>query len=264
MRDRLRHGARFVCALVALAVLGGCATTGRSTPADPHDPFERANRAIYGFNDVVDRATLKPLAKGYKKITPEWLRRGVGNFFANLRYPITIVNQLLQGKPGTAARDTGRLLTNTVLGVGGLFDVATRFGLEKHDEDFGQTLGVWGLGSGPFLVLPFLGPSSVRDAPSAGVDYYLDPLTYADVAWEVEWGLRAVDIVDSRARLLTLEPTLARAFDKYAFVRNAWWQRREYQVRDGDVPEEEFEEELENESLEDEAASEAVTDDPKS
>lgn len=244
MLNRLRHTARFLCALVALAALVGCATTGAATAKDPQDPFESTNRAIYKFNDVVDRATLKPIARGYKKITPEWFRRGVGNFFSNLHYPVTVVNQLLQGKPGTAARDTGRLLTNTVLGLGGLFDVGTRWGLEKNEEDFGQTLGVWGIRSGPFLVLPFLGPSSVRDAPSAGADYFLDPLTYADVKWEVEWGLRAVNIVDSRAQLLTLEPVLERAFDRYAFIRNAWVQRREYQVRDGDVPEVDLEEEM--------------------
>lgn len=250
MPYRLRHGARFLCALVALAALGGCATTGTSTPRDPRDPFERTNRTLYRFNDVVDRATLKPLAKGYRKVTPQWFRRGVGNFFSNLQYPMTIVNQLLQGKPATAARDTGRLLANTVLGVGGLFDVGTRMGLEKNDEDFGQTLGVWGVPSGPFLVLPFLGPSSVRDAPATIAEPFVDPLTYADVKWEVVWGLRALNAIDGRAQLLTLEPTLERAFDRYAFIRNAWVQRREYQVRDGDVPEEDIEEDLLEEDVE--------------
>lgn len=234
-------GAQLSYALIALALLAGCATTtGSAAPDGPRDPFERANRAIYKFNDVVDRVALKPIAKGYKKITPEPVRRGIGNFFSNLQYPATIVNQLLQGKPIAAARDTGRLLTNTVLGLGGMFDVATRLGLEKNDEDFGQTLGVWGVPSGPFLVLPLLGPSSVRDAPATPAEYFVDPLTYADVQWEVVWGLRAVDIVDRRAQLLSLEPTLERSFDQYAFVRDAWAQRREYQVRDGDVPEEDL------------------------
>lgn len=244
MLNRMRHGALLCCALIALVVLSGCATTGSARPKDSKDPFENTNRAIHKFNDVVDRATLKPIAKGYKRITPEWFRRGVGNFFSNLQYPATIVNQLLQGKAAAAARDTGRLLTNTLLGFGGVLDPATRVGLEKNDEDLGQTLGVWGVPSGPFLVLPFLGPSSVRDVPSTVADTFIDPLTYADVKWEVLWGLRAVDILDSRAQLLALDPVLERSFDKYAFVRNAWMQRREYQVRDGDVPEEDLEEEL--------------------
>lgn len=247
MLHRLRHGAHLCCALISLAALSGCATTGSATPQnpqDPQDPFEKANRAIYKFNDVVDRSTLKPLAKGYKKITPDWFRTGVGNFFSNLRYPVTIVNELLQGKAAAAARDTGRLLTNTVLGLGGVLDVGTRIGLEKNDEDFGQTLGAWGVPSGPFLMLPFFGPSTLRDAPSTAAEIFVDATNYLDLPWEAVWGLRAVNVVDRRAQLLTLDPTLERAFDPYAFIRNAWLQRREYQVRDGDVPEENLEEEL--------------------
>ena len=251
MRNRPRQAVLGCCAFVACAALSGCATTGAERPKDPKDPFENANRAIHKFNDAVDRATLKPIAKGYKRITPEWFRRGVGNFFSNLQYPATIVNQLLQGKPGAAARDTGRLLMNTVLGLGGVLDPATSVGLDKNDEDLGQTLGVWGVPSGPYVVMPFLGPTTVRDAPSTVAETFLDPLTYADVQWEVMWGLRAVDIVDSRAQLLTLEPLLERTFDPYAFVRNAFLQRREYHVRDGDVPEEELEDESIEEPQED-------------
>jgi len=250
MRDRLRNAALACCAFVACAALSGCATAGAERPKDPKDRFENANRAIYKFNDIVDRATLKPIAKGYKRITPEWFRRGVGNFFSNLQYPATIVNQLLQGKPGAAARDTGRLLMNTVLGLGGVLDPATSVGLDKNDEDLGQTLGVWGVPSGPYVVMPFLGPTTVRDAPSTVAETFLDPLSYADVRWEVVWGLRGVDIVDSRAQLLSLEPLLERTFDPYAFLRNAFLQRREYQVRDGDVPEEALEEDFEDESIE--------------
>jgi len=251
MRNRPRQAVLGCCAFVACAALSGCATTGAERPKDPKDPFENANRAIYKFNDAVDRATLKPIAKGYKRITPEWFRRGVGNFFSNLQYPATIVNQLLQGKPGAAARDTGRLLMNTVLGLGGVLDPATSVGLDKNDEDLGQTLGVWGVPSGPYVVMPFLGPTTVRDTPSTVAETFLDPLTYADVQWEVMWGLRAVDIVDSRAQLLTLEPLLERTFDPYAFVRNAFLQRREYHVRDGDVPEEVLEDESIEEPQED-------------
>jgi phospholipid-binding lipoprotein MlaA len=260
MRDRLRDAVLACCACLACAALSGCATTGAERPGDAKDPFESANRAIYKFNDVVDRATLKPIAKGYKWITPEWFRHGVGNFFSNLQYPATVLNQLLQGKPGAAARDTGRLLMNTVLGLGGVLDPATRAGLDKNDEDLGQTLGVWGVPTGPYIVLPFLGPTTVRDAPSTVAETFLDPLSYADVEWEVLWGLRAVDIVDSRAQLLSLEPVLERTFDPYAFVRNAFLQRREFQVRDGDVPEEDLEEELlEDESMDEEPEQEPET-----
>jgi phospholipid-binding lipoprotein MlaA len=247
MPNRARLAAPSACTLIALVLLGGCASTGATQPSHAKDPIEGINRGIYKFNDVVDRATLKPVAKGYKKITPEWLRRGVGNFFSNLQYPATIINQLLQGKPKLAARDTGRLLTNTLLGFGGILDPASRVGLDKNDEDLGQTLGVWGVPSGPFIMLPFLGPSTIRDAPSSFAEFFIDPLTYADVKWEVLWGARALDIVDTRAQYLSLDPVIERSYDPYAFVRNSWLQRREYQVRDGDVPEENLEEGLDPE-----------------
>lgn len=247
MPNRARLLALSACTLLALALLGGCASTGASQAKDPRDPWEGMNRGIYKFNDVVDRTTLKPVAKGYKKITPEWFRRGVGNFFSNLQYPATIINQLLQGKPKLAARDTGRLLTNTLLGFGGILDPASRVGLDKNDEDLGQTLGVWGVPSGPFITLPFLGPTTVRDAPSSFAEFFIDPLTYADVQWEVLWGMRALDIVDVRAQYLALDPVIQRSYDPYSFVRNSWLQRREYQVRDGDVPEDNLEEGLDPE-----------------
>ena len=244
MPNRARRLALSACTLLALALLGGCATTGTSQAKNPRDPWEGMNRGIYKFNDVVDRATLKPVAKGYKKVMPEWFRHGVGNFFSNLQYPATIINQLLQGKAKLAARDTGRLLTNTLLGFGGILDPASRVGLDKNDEDLGQTLGMWGVPSGPFIMLPFLGPTTIRDAPSSFAEFFLDPLTYSDVQWEVLWGMRALDIVDVRAQYLALDPVIQRSYDPYAFVRNSWLQRREYQVRDGDVPEENLEEGL--------------------
>ena len=244
MPNRARRLALSACTLLALTLLGGCATTGASQAKNPRDPWEGMNRGIYKFNDVVDRATLKPVAKGYKKVMPEWFRHGVGNFFSNLQYPATIINQLLQGKPKLAARDTGRLLTNTLLGFGGILDPASRVGLDKNDEDLGQTLGMWGVPSGPFIMLPFLGPTTIRDAPSSFAEFFLDPLTYSDVQWEVLWGMRALDIVDVRAQYLALDPVIQRSYDPYAFVRNSWLQRREYQVRDGDVPEENLEEGL--------------------
>jgi len=226
--------------LLGVVLLGsGCASApGRTTNDDRWEDF---NRGVYKFNDTVDRAALKPVAKGYKKITPKWVRSSVGNFFSNLTYPATIVNQFLQGKGGTGVKDTGRFLLNTTLGLGGLVDIATRVGLPANDEDFGQTLAVWGVGSGPYLTLPFFGPSSLRDAPSRIADYFLGVLTYAEIPWEAEWGLRGLDIVHSRAELLPLDSTLQRTFDPYAFMRDAWVQQREFNIFDGNPPPETLE-----------------------
>ena len=149
-------------ALVASSMLfSGCASQ-QTVPQE--DRWEGMNRVIYGFNDGVDRVLLKPIATGYRFITPDPVERGVRNVFGNLAYPTVIVNNLLQGKPGAAISDTGRFIVNSTVGVAGIFDVASNIGLEEHDEDFGQTLAVWGVGSGPYVVLPFLGPSTLRDA----------------------------------------------------------------------------------------------------
>jgi len=230
--------AALICGAMALA---GCATTpGRTTS---NDRFEKFNRGVYKFNDALDRAALKPAAKGYKKITPQWMRTGISNFFSNLEYPSVAINQFLQGKGKLGFRDTGRFLVNTTLGVAGLFDVATHMGLEKNDEDFGQTLAKWGVGSGPYLTLPFFGPSSLRDAPSRVADYFFGPSAYWDIPWEVQWGQRGLDLVQTRASLLVLDPTLQRAYDPYAFIRDAWVQQRDFAVFDGNPPPESLEEE---------------------
>ncbi|HEX2493054.1 MAG TPA: VacJ family lipoprotein [Steroidobacter sp.] len=229
--------------VLLFAVFGcGCAATPGRTHGE--DPWESWNRGVYKFNDVVDRATLKPIAKGYKKITPHWMRRGIANFFGNLETPATILNEVLQGKGKAALRDTGRFLLNSTVGVAGLFDVGTSVGLEANDEDFGQTLAVWGVGSGPYLTLPFFGPTTLRDAPARVFDFFLDPLDYADLSWQATWGKRALRAVQSRAELLPLEPTLQRTYDPYAFVRDAWVQQREFQIFDGNPPPETLEEEF--------------------
>lgn len=245
-----------VLLLAAVALLGsGCASApGRTLPDDRWEGF---NRGVYKFNDTVDRATLKPIAKGYRRITPQWFRMGVGNFFSNLAYPVTIVNQFLQGKAKTGLQDTGRFLVNSTLGVGGLVDVATPMGLQANDEDFGQTLAVWGVGSGPYLTLPFFGPSTLRDAPSRAVDYFLGPLTYVEIPWEAEWTMRAFDLVHTRSELLSLDPTLQRTFDPYAFMRDAWLQQRDFNVFDGNPPPETLED-LEDFEEEDPAAGDAA------
>jgi phospholipid-binding lipoprotein MlaA len=224
--------------LIAMLAAGCAATPGRT---QPDDRWEGLNRQVYKFNDAVDRAALKPVAKGYRKITPHWLRIGVSNFIGNLEYPATAANQFLQGKPKMGLRDTGRFLLNTTLGLGGLFDVATSVGLEANDEDLGQTFAVWGMGSGPFVNLPFFGPSTLRDAPSRVIDFFLDPLTYIDVPWEVVWGERVLDVVNTRAELLPLDGTLQRTFDPYAFIRDSWVQQREFAIFDGNPPPETLE-----------------------
>lgn len=232
-----------LAALSCIALLAaGCASApGRTLP---DDRFESLNRSVYRFNDSVDRAALKPVAKAYKKVTPRWIRAGIGNFVANIEYPGTIVNQFLQGKAKLGFKDTGRFLLNSTLGVAGLFDVATAVGLEANDEDFGQTLAVWGVPSGPYLTLPFFGPSSVRDAPGRVVDFFTDALTYVDIPWEARWGERALDVVHTRAELLLVDPTLQRAYDPYAFIRDAWVQQREFEIYDGNPPPEVLEEDF--------------------
>jgi phospholipid-binding lipoprotein MlaA len=244
MLSPLRAAAAVLVAMLA----AGCAATPGRTVVD--DRWEGLNRKVYKFNDTVDRAALKPAAEGYRKITPRWMRLGIGNFLGNLEYPATLVNQFLQGKPKEGFRDTGRFLLNSTLGVAGLFDVATAVGLEANDEDLGQTLAVWGVGSGPFVNLPFFGPSNLRDAPSRMADFFLDPLTYVEVPWEALWGKRALDIVHSRAELLQLDGTLQRTYDPYAFIRDAWIQQREFAIFDGNPPPETLED---LEDFEDEA-----------
>jgi phospholipid-binding lipoprotein MlaA len=218
-------------------LLGGCATVPSGTP-DPRDRFERANRSVYKFNTALDHAVLRPVARTYVKLTPQPVRRSVGNFLSNIAYPVTIVNDYLQGKPRDGFSDIGRFGVNTVIGIGGLFDPATHWGLEKHDEDFGQTLGKWGVPSGPFLMIPVLGPSTVRDAPAKLVDGVFTPSTYLNNP-PVTIGLFAIGAVNTRAELLDTDQMIESAYDPYAFVRNAWLQRRESKVRDGNVAPEE-------------------------
>ena len=225
-----------ICLGLLLCMIAGCATAPGRTRS--HDPWQGFNRGVYKFNDTLDRAALKPVAKGYQRVLPGWMRSGIRNFLNNLDSTTTIVNQLLQGKPLLAAKDTGRLLLNLTVGLGGFIDVASRAGIEYHEEDFGQTLAVWGIPSGPFLELPFLGPSSLRDAPSRAVDYFTHPAYYADLKWQEQAGLFALQAIDTRAGLLSADQTLQNAFDPYGFTRDAWVQRREYQIFDGNPPEE--------------------------
>ena len=229
---------RLLPALIACGALAGCASTGERTRSDPIEPF---NRGVYKFNDALDRGVLKPTAKAYVKVMPEWFRTGVGNFFMNLKGPGTIINQLLQGKVREAGQDSARFLLNTTFGLGGVIDVATMNELPHHDEDFGQTLGKWGVPAGPYLMLPFLGPATVRDGPSRIADTFLEPLYWYDYG-DARWVSLGLSFIDDRARLLPLDETLAETYDPYAFIRDAYLQRRQYLVYDGDPPEEPLEE----------------------
>lgn len=198
------------------------------------DPWEPVNRAIFSFNDTLDRFTLKPVAKVYDRFVPEPVSDSIGNVFSNLGEPRNLVNDTLQGKFHDAGIDTARFLLNTTVGVVGLFDVATRMGLRRNDEDFGQTLGAWGVPSGPYLVLPLLGPSTLRDGSSripesyAGYSYnaQIDHVPTRNTAI-------GTDLIDTRASLLSREKMIRG--DRYSFIRNAFLQNREYQVKDGNV-----------------------------
>ncbi len=218
--------------LLPLLLAGGCATTS------PHDPLEPVNRAIYRFNDAVDTALIRPLAEGYRAVLPSFVRTGISNFFSNINDVLIALNNLLQGKVAMAASDTGRVLINTTAGVGGLFDVASKMGLEKHNEDFGQTLGFWGIGDGAYLMIPFMGPSSVRDSLGRFVDAKGDPVGYLnDIPWRNSlWGLRTVN---QRAELLDTSKILeTAALDPYEFLRDGYLQRRRNLVYDGSPPRE--------------------------
>jgi len=197
---------------------------------NPQDPWEDFNRTIFGFNKVADSYVLKPVAKGYDWIMPEPLDHGVSNVFANLGETKNLLNNVLQGKVTDAGADITRLLINSTVGMLGLIDVASSWGVDKNEEDFGQTLASWGIASGPYLVLPLLTPSTVRDSIALIPDSYCVPQNHISHA-ETRWSVRALDTVDKRAGLFAAE-TLIQG-DEYAFVRDIYLQRREFLVSDG-------------------------------
>ena len=231
-----RFRVTLACTLACFALLGGCASVG-----NPRDPLEPVNRGIYTFNEAVDTTVLRPAAELYRGLVPRLVRNGVHNVFANINDVIIALNNLLQAKFLNAVSDTGRIVVNTTVGLLGVFDVATELGLEKHDEDFGQTLGYWGLADGPYLVLPILGPSSLRDSVGVFVDFKTDPLTYVDPTRDrnILWGVRTVN---RRSELLDASKILeTAALDPYQFVRDAYLQRRRSLVYDGSPPKEQDE-----------------------
>ena len=227
-----------IAALLAPLLLGACATT---MPPDagrnPVDPWERYNRNMFAFNDALDRAILKPVAQGYETVIPQPVRTCVSNFFANIEDVPIALNNLLQGKPIDTISDLSRVLVNTTLGIGGCFDIAGKMGIPKHEEDFGQTIGRWGSGPGPYFVIPLFGPSTVRDAFGRVVDAYTNPITYLQEPRDRN-SLFVADTIDFRASLLPAERALeGLGLDRYSAIRDVYLQRRRNLVSDGkDAP----------------------------
>jgi phospholipid-binding lipoprotein MlaA len=246
--------ARLAAGLVFCAVIGGCATvpaaTGASGPTplvNPADPWEDVNRSIYAFNEALDEALLKPLSEAYRDVVPKLVRTGVDNFFGNFYDAWSAANQLLQGKLEDSLVMGTRVLTNTLFGLGGLLDPATEMRLTRRSEDFGQTLGRWGVPSGPFIVLPLFGPSTVRDATGFLVDRQVSPaqLSGNDAS---RWVIGSMEVINVRTKLLqTLTLLDDVALDKYSFVRDAYLARRRDAVYDGAAPMEDFEDDWEDE-----------------
>lgn len=234
MQNRVANTQSLCAALLLAVAVAGCATSGDN----PRDPLEPLNRAVFAFNDRVDGAVLKPVAKGYRAVLPGFVRTGISNFFSNVEDVWICINDLLQGKLQRGFEDFGRVFFNSTFGIVGVFDFASDVGMRKNNEDFGQTLGWWGVGSGPYLVLPLLGPSTVRD----GFAFLVD--TQADLVWRIEdVSLRnaavGIRFVGRRAELLDATSIIEQAaLDKYAFVREASLQRRRNLVYDGYPPRE--------------------------
>ena len=233
-------------AALALVVLAGCATvpaSGSGDAAAPTDPWEAWNRKVFAFNEVVDENLLVPVARAYRDVVPELVRKGVGNVLGNIYDVWSTANHLLQGKAQVGLEMGMRVLTNTVFGLGGLLDPASEMGLARRSEDFGQTLGVWGVGNGPFIVLPLLGPSTLRDTTGLVVDRQVAPSTlpHGDAA---SYGVTALEVVHTRATLLQTTKLLDEvSLDKYAFIRDAYLSRRRDLVYDGAPPMEAFDDE---------------------
>jgi phospholipid-binding lipoprotein MlaA len=238
---------RILIVFVAL-LSAGCA---HRPPDDPSDPLEPVNRGIYKFNRVADRYVLRPVAKGYKDYTPTPVQRGVSNFLDNLFYPTTIVNALLQGKVAQSASDLGRFVVNTTVGLVGIMDVATPIGLERNDEDLGQTFGRWGMGEGWYLMLPMLGPTTTRDAVGRVGDSFTGPTPIADLADaytvtdyhvrdSVDYSLTAIGAIDARAGLLEADKFLDEQIDPYVALRTTYLQNRQNKVFDGNPPKQKF------------------------
>jgi phospholipid-binding lipoprotein MlaA len=217
--------------ILTALILSGCASSG----SNPKDPWEGWNRGVYSFNKAVDSAVAKPVAKGYKAVTPDFIETGVSNVFSNLGDIPNFLNNLLQGKPVDSISDLARFVVNSTLGIAGLWDPASSMGLEKHDEDFGQTLATWGVGDGPYVMLPFIGPSTLRDTFAMPIDSETDLISEIDHI-RTRNQIKLIELIDTRAGLLAYEEQLESATDEYSFVRDIYLQNRRYKVFDGNLP----------------------------
>lgn len=226
-----------MAALLMCVLAAGCASTpGELDPNRNPDPLEGINRPIHDFNMTADRWVLRPVALGYDTITPDPVQSGVSNFFRNLGEPVTVVNGLLQGKPVESGRSTLRFVLNSTVGILGLFDVATEVGLPHDERDLGQTLGKWGVASGPYIVVPFLGPSTIRDGTGRIGDWFIDPYSHQFRGRQaLRNQLLVLSVIDTRANMLPLDDVLEQAFDPYTFLRDSYLQRRRAMVRNGDA-----------------------------
>lgn len=239
MLSTFKRYLRLTVLLVSVGCLGGCATLGST--GDPRDPFEGFNRHVTSLNDFLDRVLVQPLVRLYRAITPEFLNKAITNFFDNINDATVIVNDFLQFKFKQMVSDLIRFIVNTTLGLAGLFDVSSDMGMAKHHEDFGQTLGVWGFGPGPYLVVPLLGPTTLRDAVGrlALGTWFNSPTSYIGDR-TVKLGLMALNYVDYRADNLSAIKLIGEAaLDKYEFTKNVYLERRDNLVhdRDGETPE---------------------------
>jgi phospholipid-binding lipoprotein MlaA len=217
--------------VAAASLLGGCATSG-----NPKDPIEGFNRAMFGFNEGLDKVIIKPVATGYEAVLPDPIQTGVANFFSNIADLMIGVNNLLQGKPAQAASDAGRVLVNTTVGFLGILDVASTMGMEKHEEDVGQTFGRWGMDDGAYVVLPFFGSRTVRDTIGLAFDVYTDPVAHVDHI-PTRNVLLATRLISDRAEFLKADKVIEEAaLDKYSYVRDAYLQRRRSLIHDGNPP----------------------------
>ncbi|HUG23246.1 MlaA family lipoprotein [Piscinibacter sp.] len=235
-RGLARRGLRWAVLLSAAGLLQGCSTTGARTAGERLDPWEKWNRKVFTFNERLDEKVLEPVATGYSRIVPRPVRNGIDNFFGNAADAWSAVNNFLQGKVENGLNDMIRFGTNTIFGLGGVLDVATEFGIDHQYEDFGQTLGAWGIGPGAYIVWPLFGPSSVRESLALPLDRAVSPALAINDG-TVRWEITGLHLINTRANLLGANQLLDEiALDKYTFVRDGYLQRRRSLVFDGDAP----------------------------
>jgi phospholipid-binding lipoprotein MlaA len=237
MQQQARIFRHLSLVLVASGFLSGCASGPERSDdaAVEYDPLESFNRNMYAFNTTVDDLTTKPLAKGYRKVTPTFVRQGVSNFYDNLLTPSSVINNFLQAKPARGFNELGRFIFNSTLGLGGLIDIAGMGGMDQYWEDFSQTFAVWGLPEGPYVMLPFIGPSSMLQTVALPFDYYADLARYIGSS-STQTAITVGEIIDLRYRLLPVDTVIDSSNDPYIAVREAFRQNREYEIHDGDPP----------------------------